>query len=142
MRRERLTSATLPNSAMISPLLSISSFCTSRRNCRRVSVVLSTPRSSNSKRASRKSESAYEVERTLETLDESGLVARREDGVGGTGEPSLKEDATGCNGGNGSSAIVTKNLVVYWQLWRSRRAHDRGNKVTENTRRDSKDTVP
>jgi len=58
---------------MISPLLSITSFCKSNRSCLRVSAVLRTPRSSSNASDSRNSLSAYEAERTLLTLAESGL---------------------------------------------------------------------
>lgn len=69
------TSATLANSSMISPLLSMTSFWRSSRSWRRVSAVLETPRSSRSARASRKSVSAYDDESTVVTLEERGFAA-------------------------------------------------------------------
>ena len=51
----------------------MTSFWTSRRSWRRVSGVLEMARPSTTARASRKSESAYEVERTVVTFEDSGL---------------------------------------------------------------------
>ena len=64
-QQQKLTSATLPKSRTTSALQSTTSFCTSKRNCLRVSAVLWIPLRLKVSSASRRSESAYDAESTL-----------------------------------------------------------------------------
>lgn len=87
-----LTSETLPNSAIISPLLSMTSFWRRRRSCRRVVAEFEIPRSSSNARASRNSESAYEVAKTAVTLEEKGLALLKDEPVESCGIETFASD--------------------------------------------------
>lgn len=103
LRESNLTSATFPKSRTASALQSTTSFCTSNRNCLRVSAVLWIPLRLSVSRASRRSESAYDAESTLVMRLDKALERWTDGECGdpGAGEGVLVEERPGIVPGGG-----------------------------------------